>query len=424
MNVLVIGSGGREHALCWKIKQSPKVRRVYCAPGNAGIAEEAKCVDIKETDIDSLLRFAIASEIDLTVVGPEIPLALGIVDRFEEHGLRIFGPTKAAARIESSKSFAKNLLKKYRIPTGFFSVFSDFTEALRWVEEVKPPLVIKADGLAAGKGVVVCRTEDEARDTLDAILNGRLFGDAGDRVVIEEFLEGQEVSFLAFTDGDTLVPLPSSQDHKQLLDGDQGPNTGGMGAYSPTPFVTSELQDRIMKEVMIPAVRAMKEEGYPYKGVLYAGLMLTDGRFKVLEFNCRFGDPEAQVLLTRMDSDIVPIFEAAIEGRLSAESIKWKSEASACVVMASKGYPGDYKKGAPIEGLDEVKRMERVKVFHAGTALRDGCIVTNGGRVLGVTALGDTIRDAVETAYRAVKAIRCEQLQYRTDIGGKAIRFA
>lgn len=423
MNVLVIGSGGREHALCWKIKQSPKVRRVYCAPGNAGIAEDAKCVDIKETDIDSLLRFAIASEIDLTIVGPELPLALGIVDKFEEHGLRIFGPTKAAARIESSKSFAKNLLKKYRIPTGFFSVFSDFAEALRWVKEVKPPLVVKADGLAAGKGVVVCRTEEEARDTLDAILNGRLFGDAGDKVVIEEFLEGQEVSFLAFTDGENLLPLPSSQDHKQLLDGDQGPNTGGMGAYSPTPFVTPELHDRIMREVMIPAVSAMKEEGYPYKGVLYAGLMLTEGRFKVLEFNCRFGDPEAQVLLTRMDSDIVPILEATIDGRLSAEKIQWKSEASACVVMASKGYPGDYKKGAPIGGLDEVKKMERVKVFHAGTALRDGCIVTNGGRVLGVTALGDTIRDAVETAYRAVKAIRCEQLQYRTDIGGKAIRF-
>ena len=421
MNVLVVGRGGREHALCWKIKQSRRVRRVFCAPGNAGIARDATCVDIKETDIDSLARFAAAEEIGLTVVGPELPLALGIVDRFVDEGLPIFGPTKEAARIESSKSYAKELLKKYGIPTGFFATFSDFSQAVGWVEEVKPPLVIKADGLAAGKGVVICRTLDEARETLDLILNKRVFGDAGDRVVIEEYLEGEEASFFVFTDGERVVPLATSQDHKQLLDGDQGPNTGGMGAYSPAPVVTEEMYRRILDEVMIPTVKAMREEGVPYKGVLYAGLMISGDTVKVLEFNCRLGDPEAQPLLMRLQTDVVPVMEAVARGeRLPRMELAWRRDAAVCVVMASKGYPGDYKRGVVIEGVEEADAMEGVKVFHAGTALHDGKLVTAGGRVLGVTASKGSLRESIDLAYEAVSRIRCDRLIWRTDIGRKA----
>ncbi len=421
MNVLVVGRGGREHALCWKIKQSRRVRRVFCAPGNAGIARDATCVDIKETDIDALARFAAAEEIDLTVVGPELPLALGIVDRFVDEGLPIFGPTKDAARIESSKSYAKELLKKYGIPTGFFATFSDFSEAMGWVEEVKPPLVIKADGLAAGKGVVICRTLDEARETLDLILNKRVFGDAGDRVVIEEYLEGEEASFFVFTDGERVVPLATSQDHKQLLDGDRGPNTGGMGAYSPAPVVTEEMYRRILDEVMIPTVKAMREEGVPYKGVLYAGLMISGESVKVLEFNCRLGDPEAQPLVLRLETDIVPVMEAVARGeRLPRMELAWRRDAAVCVVMASKGYPGDYKRGVVIEGVEEADAMEGVKVFHAGTALCNGKLVTAGGRVLGVTASKGSLRESIDLAYEAVGKIRCERLIWRTDIGRKA----
>ncbi len=423
MRVLVIGSGGREHALCWKIRQSPLISAVYCAPGNAGISKHAECVDIKTTDIEGLLRFVRAEEIGITVVGPEFPLSLGIVDRFEKEELKIFGPGKEAAEIESSKVFSKNLMKKYNIPTAFFSTFTDFDEAARWVEEVKPPLVVKADGLASGKGAVVCKTEEEALDALDAMIKGKVFGDAGERVIIEEFLEGEEVSFLAFTDGETVLPLETSQDHKALLDNDQGPNTGGMGAYSPAPVVTPSVHRRIMEEIMIPTVNALKEEGRKYKGVLYAGVMIKDGEPKVLEFNCRFGDPEAQPLLTRMKSDIVPLLHAVVDERLYGKTIEWRSEASVCVVMASRGYPGDYKRDFEINGLKEAESMDDVFVFHSGTALRNGRYVTDGGRVLGVTALGETVSQAIDNAYKAVREIKCESLYYRTDIGKKALKY-
>ncbi|MEE8136566.1 MAG: phosphoribosylamine--glycine ligase [Thermodesulfobacteriota bacterium] len=423
MKVLVVGGGGREHALCWKISKSPIVKALFCAPGNVGISKHATSVDIKVTDIESMVRFARAEEIDLTVVGPEIPLSLGIVDRFQEENLNIFGPNKAAAEIESSKVYSKNLMKKYDIPTAFFSTFYDYGDAVNWVKEVKPPLVIKADGLAAGKGVIICHTEEESIDALDGIMRSKIFGDSGNRVVIEEFLQGEEVSFIAFTDGENVLPLASSQDHKALLDGDKGPNTGGMGAYSPAPIVTSELHEAIMNQVMIPTVRALKEEGRVYKGILYAGLMIEGTDIKVLEFNCRFGDPEAQPLLMRMRSDIVPIMRAISRGGVAEGEFQWYDQASVCVVMASKGYPGDYKKGFQIDRIDDVNDMDGVIVFHSGTS-RDGSnIVTNGGRVLGVTALGDNIPDAISTAYNAVNHIDCESLYFRTDIGKKALKY-
>lgn len=423
MKVLVVGGGGREHALCWKISKSPIVKALFCAPGNVGISKHATSVDIKVTDIESMVRFARAEEIDLTVVGPEIPLSLGIVDRFQEENLNIFGPNKAAAEIESSKVYSKNLMKKYDIPTAFFSTFYDYGDAVNWVKEVKPPLVIKADGLAAGKGVIICHTEDESIDALDGIMRSKIFGDSGNRVVIEEFLQGEEVSFIAFTDGENVLPLASSQDHKALLDGDKGPNTGGMGAYSPAPIVTSELHGAIMNQVMIPTVRALKEEGRVYKGILYAGLMIEGTDIKVLEFNCRFGDPEAQPLLMRMRSDIVPIMRAISRGGVAEGEFQWYDQASVCVVMASKGYPGDYKKGFQIDRIDDVNDMDGVIVFHSGTS-RDGSnIVANGGRVLGVTALGDNIPDAISTAYNAVNHIDCESLYFRTDIGKKALKY-
>ena len=423
MKVLVVGGGGREHALCWKISKSPIVKALFCTPGNVGISKHATSVDIKVTDIESMVRFARAEEIDLTVVGPEIPLSLGIVDRFQEENLNIFGPNKAAAEIESSKVYSKNLMKKYDIPTAFFSTFYDYGDAVNWVKEVKPPLVIKADGLAAGKGVIICHTEEESIDALDGIMRSKIFGDSGNRVVIEEFLQGEEVSFIAFTDGENVLPLASSQDHKALLDGDKGPNTGGMGAYSPAPIVTSELHGAIMNQVMIPTVRALKEEGRVYKGILYAGLMIEGTDIKVLEFNCRFGDPEAQPLLMRMRSDIVPIMRAISRGGVAEGEFQWYDQASVCVVMASKGYPGDYKKGFQIDRIDDVNDMDGVIVFHSGTS-RDGSnIVANGGRVLGVTALGDNIPDAISTAYNAVNHIDCESLYFRTDIGKKALKY-
>ncbi len=422
MKVLVVGGGGREHALCWKISQSPLVTTLYCAPGNPGIAKNAKCVDIKTHDIDGFVRFAKSNEIDLTVVGPEFPLSLGIVDSFNDEGLHIFGPTKAAAEIETSKAFSKNLMKKYDIPTAFFSAFSDYEEAVEWVREVKPPLVIKADGLAAGKGVFVCHTEKEAIQALDDVMQKKIFGDSGDQVVIEEFLRGEEASFFAVTDGVNVVPLEASQDHKPLLDGDQGPNTGGMGAYTPAPVVTPKIAELAMSKIMLPTVKAMREEGREYKGVLYAGLMIEDGNPKVLEFNCRFGDPETQPLMMRLKSDIVPILRAVAGKGISRETVEWKDEAAVCVVMASKGYPGDYKKGAPIGGLDELRDMDGVVAFHSGTALEGGQIITDGGRVLGVTALGENIQDAIRLAYKAVGKIDCEQLCYRTDIGRKALQ--
>jgi len=423
MKVLVIGGGGREHAFCWKISKSPLVTSLYCAPGNPGISRHAECVDIKVSDVEGLLRFARAEEIDLTVVGPEQPLALGIVDRFNEENLAIFGPTQAAAEIESSKVYSKNLMKKYDIPTAFYSTFTDFDEAVSWVKEVKAPLVVKADGLASGKGVIICQSEKEAIEVLDDIMRRKIFGDSGDSVVVEEFLEGEEASFFAFTDGENVLPLVSSQDHKALLDGDEGPNTGGMGAYSPAPVITPELAEIIMERVMIPTVRALEQEGRTYKGILYAGLMIKGDDLKVLEFNCRFGDPEAQPLLMRMSSDIVPILSAIAGKGLEDEKVQWSDEASVCIVMSSRGYPGDYKKGFEIEGIKEAEDTGNVVVFHAGTARDNGEIIATGGRVLGVTALADTIPGAIELAYKAVGKIDSESLYFRTDIGKKALKY-
>jgi len=352
MKILVIGSGGREHALCWKMRGSTLVEKVYCAPGNAGISKDDTCIDIKATDINGLLRFVRSEEIDITVVGPEIPLSIGIVDRFMQEDQRIFGPSKQASQIEISKVFCKNLMKKYNIPSAFYSVFDDFDTAVKWIEEVKPPLVVKADGLAAGKGVFICRDVQEAVDALNTIMRNKVFGESGNRVVIEEFLEGEEVSFFAFTDGKNILPLESSQDHKALLDGDKGPNTGGMGAYSPAPLVTEELREKIINQIMVPTLDALNNEGIDYKGILYAGLMIQNSEPKVLEFNCRFGDPEAQPLLMRMKTDIVPIINAVVDSNLSGVEIEWYDESSVCVVLASKGYPGDYKKGYEIRGLE------------------------------------------------------------------------
>lgn len=424
MNVLVIGSGGREHTLAWKLSQSPRVSKVFCAPGNAGIASVATCVPIAADRMDELVAFARGEGIGLTVVGPEAPLSKGIVDAFEKEGLRIFGASRRAAEIEASKSFAKYLMNKYRIPTADGETFTSVKKARAYVETRGAPIVVKADGLAAGKGVMVCRTVKEALAALDRIMVEREFGDAGRKVVVESCLTGEEASFLAFTDGKTVLPLPTSQDHKPIYDEDRGPNTGGMGAYSPAPVVDRYLHRRIMNEIMIPTVKAMAAEGRPYKGVLYAGLMIDGDTPRVLEFNGRFGDPEAQPLLMRLKTDLVEIMEAVIDERLDQVRIEIDPRATVCVVMASGGYPGKYAKGHPIEGLDRAARMRDVMVFHAGTALKDGTVVTNGGRVLGVTALGDTIEAAIQKAYRAVGKISWKNVQYRTDIGRKAlVRF-
>ncbi len=421
MKVLVVGGGGREHALVWKIAQSKRVKKIYCAPGNAGIARLAKCVPIGAAEIDKLLSFARDEKIDLTVVGPEDPLSIGIVDQFEAAGLRIFGASQKAARIESSKSFAKAVMEKYGIPTAKGRTFTRLTQAKAYVKQMGAPVVVKADGLAAGKGVIVCSTEKMALDALKQIMVDRDFGDAGNQVVVEECLVGEEASFLAFTDGKTVLPLPSSQDHKPVFDGDKGLNTGGMGAYSPAPVVDQYLHQRIMNEVMIPMVKGMAAEGCPYKGVLYAGLMIDRDRIKVLEFNGRFGDPEAQPLLVRMKDDIIPVIDAVIDERLETCRLDIDPRASVCVVMASGGYPGKYKKGWEIKGIDAANRMRDVVVFHAGTSADGKKILSQGGRVLGVTALGDTVAEAIEKAYKAVAKITWSKVHFRTDIGQKAL---
>lgn len=420
--VLVVGSGGREHALCWKIAQSPRVEKVFCAPGNAGIAADAECVDIKASDMDGLVAFAREKAVDLTVVGPEAPLANGIVDRFREEGLVVFGPSAAAARIEASKVFAKDLLWKAGIPTGSYKVFSSSDEAMDYVRnEVGVPVAIKADGLAAGKGVILAHTEEEASDAIELIMNKKAFGDAGNRVVVEEFLTGEEASFMAVTDGKTVLPLATSQDHKPVFDNDRGPNTGGMGAYSPAPVVTEKLHGEIMDTIMRPTVAAMEDAGCPYSGILYGGLIIKDGKAKVIEYNCRFGDPEAQPILMRLKTDLVDVMEATIEGRLDEISLEWDDRSAVCVVLASGGYPGSYEKGKRIHGLEKAGKMDDVKVFHAGTAEKDGRIVTAGGRVLGVTALGDDVKKAIKRAYKAVSRISWEGMYYRKDIGSKAL---
>ena len=421
MKVLVVGGGGREHALVWKILQSPKVSKVYCAPGNAGISEQATIVPIKANAIDELLDFALKEKIDLTVVGPEDPLTQGIVDRFESKGLGIFGPGRKAAEIEGSKAFAKEMMKKYRIPTADYEVFENPGEAEAYIRKKGAPLVVKADGLASGKGVIICKTVEEAVRWARQIMMDRVFGEAGKRLVVEEYLVGEEASYIALTDGKAILPLASSQDHKAIFDGDEGPNTGGMGAYSPAPVVTDEAHERILEKVLRPLIQGMGEEGRPYRGVLYAGLMIDNGHPKVLEFNARFGDPETQPMFMRMKGDLVPILEACMNGSLSRCRIEWDSRPSVCVVMASRGYPGDYEKGKAIAGLEEVSRMEDVFVFHAGTAQKDDRVITSGGRVLGVTGLGEDIPKAIEKTYEAVKKISWEGVQYRTDIGRKAL---
>ncbi len=422
MKILVVGSGGREHALVWKLAQSPRVDKIFCAPGNAGIARQAQCVDIGAEDIDKLFDFAVQEKIDLTVVGPEVSLTLGIVDRFTEAGLRIFGPAERGAVLEGSKVFTKDLLAKYNIPSGSYQVFSEPQAALAYLDTVSGPLVVKADGLAAGKGVILCRNPAEAGEAVQQIMADRAFGSAGDRIVIEEFLEGEEASFLAFTDGKTVLPLPSSQDHKAAYDGDKGPNTGGMGAYSPAPVVTDELHKQVMEEVMLPTVQAMAAEGRPYKGVLYAGLMIKKGRARVLEFNCRFGDPECQPLLMRLRSDLVEVIEAVIDERLDEIELDIDPRPTVCVVMAAGGYPGAYEKGHEIHGLKEAVKQENVVVFHAGTGEKNGRIVATGGRVLGITALGETLPDAIAAAYETVKMIHWDDCYFRTDIGQKALK--
>ena len=422
MKVLVIGGGGREHALVWKIAQSPVIKKIFCAPGNAGIAKQAECLPISSEDVPSLLHWAEKEKVDLTVVGPEAPLTLGIVDAFEARGLRIFGPSRRAAEIEGSKAFAKDLMEKYGVPAGESRTFEDYEAAGRYVKEKGTPIVIKADGLAAGKGVILCHKLEEAQVALGQIMVKRAFGGAGNRVVVEEFLSGEEASFLAFTDGETVLPLPTSQDHKPIYDNDQGPNTGGMGAYSPAPVVTEKVHREVMEKIMIPTVRGMAQEGRKYRGVLYAGLMIRDEKPKVLEFNARFGDPETQPLLMRMRSDLVPVLEATIEGRLSRLKVQWDERASVCVVMASGGYPGSYEKGKAIFGLEETWQVPDAFVFHAGTAFKEGRMVTSGGRVLGVTAVGEGIREAITKAYEVVEKISWEGVHFRKDIGQKAAK--
>jgi len=422
MKVLVVGGGGREHALVWKIAQSPLVEKVYCAPGNPGIGAIAENVPLAVDDLPGLLAFARGKGIGLTVVGPELPLSLGIVDLFEEHGLLVFGARRNAAYIEASKAFSKDLMKKYGVPTAAYDVFTEEAPAVAFIDKVGVPIVIKADGLAAGKGVIIAQSREEAVATVNDMLSGNAFGSAGSRVVIEEFLVGEEASFLAFTDGRQIIPLASAQDHKAVFDGDQGPNTGGMGAYSPAPVVTPAIHEFAMTEVMRRTVDGMAAEGRPYRGVLYAGLMINGSDVKVLEFNARFGDPECQPLLMRMKSDIVPVLLGVARGDLSGVAIEWHDKAAVCVVMAAGGYPGDYRKGDEIRGLDSAAAIDDLYVFHAGTAAKDGKIVTSGGRVLGVTSLGTTVKEAIDRAYQGVGKICWEGVQFRTDIGAKALK--
>lgn len=415
MKVLIVGSGGREHTLAWKIAQSPLVEKIYAAPGNGGIAEIAECVDIKDTDIKALAGFAKKESIDLTVVGPEAPLVAGIADEFEKQGSRVFGPKAGAARLEGSKVFAKEFMRRHGIPTGDFRVFTDYDRAVEQVDVFGFPVVIKADGLAAGKGVIIAEDRAEAEAALREIMLDKKFGSAGDRVLVEEFLEGTEMTMLCFVDGKTIVPMESARDYKRIFDGDRGPNTGGMGTFSPNDVYTPDIERRFKNDIMLPVLEALNREGIEYKGVLYFGLMVTRDGIKILEFNCRFGDPETQVILPRLDCDLVEVMNSVVDGRLSSQQIRWSDKSCVCVVLASGGYPGSYKKGVPIEGLDTVDR-DGVLVFHAGTVLKDGRHYTNGGRVLGIAALGSDRKEAREKAYRSAARVYFEGVQYRKDI--------
>lgn len=420
MKVLVVGSGGREHALCWKIAQRPDTE-VYVAPGNIGMVDVATLVNIKVDDIAGLVDFAKAEGIDLTVVGPELPLTLGIVDAFQEVGLACFGPNKAAAKLEGSKAFSKELMKKYSIPTAAFDTFTDVEKAKAFVDEIGVPCVVKADGLAAGKGVIICMTREEADKAIEDMLTDHAFGDASATIVIEEYMVGPEVSVLAFADGKSVLPMVSAQDHKRIFDGDKGPNTGGMGAYSPAPVYTEALSAEVNKTIIEPTIAAMAAEGTPFTGILYTGLMLTEKGPRVLEYNVRFGDPETQPIMVRMKSDIVELFQACVDGKLDEAALEWHDEAAVCVIMASGGYPASSEKGVPIHGLDDIAAEEAI-VFHSGTAEKDGEIVTNGGRVLGVTAKDATIKGAIDKAYAAVEKINFDHMQFRRDIGARALQ--
>jgi len=422
ITVLVVGGGGREHALAWKIAQSPLVSKIYAAPGNPGIARHAECVALRADDVLGLRDFAVSKRIDLTVVGPEAPLAAGLVDLLAKEGLLVCGPDRAGARMEGSKVFMKEILQKYGIPTAGFRVFDDYDEAEQHVLTRRLPVVIKADGLAAGKGVAVAQTYEEAVSFLGDVMERRSFGEAGDRVVIEDCLSGEEASYIVFTDGTRVVPLPSSQDHKRIGDDDQGPNTGGMGAYSPAPVVTPKVEERVTREIFEPLLAGLRAEGITYRGILYAGLMIENGTPRVLEFNVRFGDPEAQPLFLRLSSDLVPLLLQCAQGKITDAKMEIDPRPAVCVVMASGGYPGKYAKGRPIEGIAEAEREDGVVVFHAGTTLAGGRLVNDGGRVLGVTAIGDTLKGAIDRAYRAVDMIHWEGAYYRSDIGRKALR--
>jgi len=421
MNVLVVGNGGREHAIAWKLAQSPKVERVYCAPGNGGTLEVAQNVPIPADDFAALAQFVKDEGIDLTVVGPEAPLLAGIVDFFTQRGLPIFGPTAMAAKIEGSKSFAKRLMQRYQIPTAAYESFIDYQSALAYVRQQGAPIVIKADGLAAGKGVIVARTLAEAEQALFQIMQAGEFGQAGSRVVVEEYMEGEELTLLSFVDGETVLPMITVQDHKAVFDGDKGPNTGGMGTYAPVPHVSDELVQRIVETIVRPAAQGMVLDGIPFRGILYTGLMLTAEGPKVVEFNARFGDPEAQVVLPLLETDLLDVLLAAVNGELASVELKWKQESAVCVIMASAGYPGDYRRGEAISGLDH-PAAKRTVVFHAGTKRTEEGLVTNGGRVLGVTGLGKNLVEAREAAYKRVQAIHFAGAHYRTDIGEKALR--
>ena len=423
MNVLLIGSGGREHALAWKLAQDPGVTELTCAPGNAGMAEVANIVDVAADDYVGLVALVQRGGYDFVVIGPEAPLAAGLVDALAEMGVSCFGPTQAAAQLESSKAFTKDFCTRYHIPTAGYGTFTDAAEAKAFLSEMKPPYVLKSDGLAAGKGVVIVDTREEAEAELDEFLSGK-FGDASSTVVIEEFMHGQEASFFALCDGDTALPLIAAQDHKRAFDGDEGPNTGGMGAYSPAPVFTDAVRDRVMAEIIIPTLHGMKKEGHPFRGVLFAGLMITEDGPKLIEYNVRFGDPECQVVMRRLQSDLLPLLLASANGTLAdVEAPAWFSDPVVNVVLAAKGYPGSYKKGTVINGVKDVNEREGVVVFHAGTRRGRNCgkLKANGGRVLGVTASGDTLQDAVARAYEAVDGVKWSAKQYRTDIAAKAL---
>lgn len=419
MKILVIGSGGREHTILWKLKQSPRVTELYCAPGNGGISEISECVPINVMDIDEIVKFSLEKTLDMVVVAPDDPLAAGMVDALENAGIRALGPRKNAAIIEASKVFSKDLMKKHHIPSAAYESFSDSKTAMEYVRTAKLPLVVKADGLALGKGVLICNTTEEALAAVTSIMEDKKFGAAGQRIVVEEFMTGPEVSVLAFTDGKTVIPMVSSQDHKRAFDNDQGLNTGGMGTFSPSRVYTDELQEECMRTIFIPTIEAMNIEGRPFKGILYFGLMLTPEGPKVLEYNARFGDPETQVVLPRLETDLVDIFDAIIDEKLDTIEISWKKNSAVCVVMASGGYPESYTKGYEITGLETIKNQEDIILFHSGTKKESGKFYTNGGRVLGVTAVAEDIEKAREKAYKAVSAISFMNAHYRKDIGIK-----